>query len=115
MSESVARFLTGSTKKPCARPVLTDSGSAKANTRVTHIKNYTFDFDFGQPWGTCSVTMTCVVGHLTNLDFPSDYKNWQFPPPDRLFGAPVNTIIQPVSVKENKATMAGVSVVCGVV
>jgi DNA topoisomerase-3 len=69
----------------------------KGNTRVTHIKNYGFDFDFNQGWGTTAVVMTCVVGHLTNLDFPQDYKNWQFPPPDRLFTAPVNTIVQPVS------------------
>jgi DNA topoisomerase-3 len=67
------------------------------NTRVTHIKNYGFDFDFNQGWGTTSVTMTCVIGHLTNLDFPQDFKNWQFPPPDRLFTAPVNTVIPQVS------------------
>jgi DNA topoisomerase-3 len=35
------------------------------------------------------VTMTSVLGHLTGLEFPPDFKNWQFPPPVRLFDAPV--------------------------
>lgn len=68
-----------------------------ANTRLKHIKNYQFNFDFGQPWGQCAVTMTCVVGHLTNLEFPPEFKDWKYPPPDRLFGAPVQTTIPDVS------------------
>ncbi|EAQ89174.1 hypothetical protein CHGG_05793 [Chaetomium globosum CBS 148.51] len=65
------------------------------NTRNTYIKNYTFDYDFGPPWGHCSVTMTAVKGHLTTVEFPSDYKQWEYPPPDRLFDAPVLTVIPP--------------------
>ncbi|KAL2201373.1 DNA topoisomerase [Corynascus similis CBS 632.67] len=64
-----------------------------SNTRDTHIKNYTFDFDFGAPWGHCSVTMTAVKGHLTAVDFPGEYKQWEYPPPDRLFDAPITTTI----------------------
>ncbi|KAH6627843.1 DNA topoisomerase [Chaetomium tenue] len=63
------------------------------NTRNTYIKNFTFDYDFGPPWGHCSVTMTAVKGHLTTVEFPPDYKQWEYPPPDRLFDAPVLTVI----------------------
>ncbi|KAK4043204.1 DNA topoisomerase [Parachaetomium inaequale] len=63
------------------------------NTRDAYIKNYTFDFDFGPPWGHCSVTMTAVKGHLTAVEFPGEYKQWEYPPPDRLFDAPVLTVI----------------------
>ncbi|KAL2263221.1 hypothetical protein VTK26DRAFT_7715 [Humicola hyalothermophila] len=62
------------------------------NTRDPYIKNYSFDFDFGPPWGNCSVTMTAVKGHLTAVEFPPDYKQWENPPPHRLFDAPVQTV-----------------------
>lgn len=55
------------------------------------MKNYCFDFDFGQPWGNCSVVMTCVSGHLTEAKFPAMYeRDWSNPPPEALFNAPVN-------------------------
>ncbi|KAK3302052.1 DNA topoisomerase [Chaetomium strumarium] len=63
------------------------------NTRDTYIKNYSFDFDFGGSWGSCSVTMTAVKGHLTAVEFPQEFKSWEYPPPDRLFDAPVQTVI----------------------
>ncbi|KAH6654346.1 DNA topoisomerase [Truncatella angustata] len=63
------------------------------NTRDKYIKNYTFDYDFGQGWGNCSVTMTAVLGHLTTTQFTAEYKDWKFPPPDSLFNAPVVTTI----------------------
>ncbi|KOS18766.1 DNA topoisomerase 3 [Escovopsis weberi] len=59
------------------------------NTRNKFIKNYGFDFDFGASYGRCAVTMTCVTGHLTNVEFPPDFKNWSHPPPESLFDAPV--------------------------
>ncbi|UKZ88380.1 uncharacterized protein TrAFT101_004138 [Trichoderma asperellum] len=59
------------------------------NTRNKFIKNYSFDFDFGQPWGSSSVTMTCVTGHLTNVEFTNEYNNWSHPPPESLFTAPI--------------------------
>ncbi|PHH89100.1 hypothetical protein CDD83_6643 [Cordyceps sp. RAO-2017] len=71
------------------------------NTRNQYIKNYSFTFDFGQAWGHCDVTMTCVTGHLTNAEFPSEYKNWSHPPPETLFTAPVIT-----SVYEDKKAIA---------
>ncbi|RYP63473.1 hypothetical protein DL771_009266 [Monosporascus sp. 5C6A] len=63
------------------------------NTPNKYVKNYVFDFDFGRPWGRCSVTMTSVLGHITSVEFPPDFKNWQYPPPERLFDAPVKTLI----------------------
>jgi hypothetical protein len=40
--------------------------------------------------------MTAVKGHLTTLEFPSDYNRWEYPPPERLFDAPVYTVIPKV-------------------
>jgi hypothetical protein len=41
--------------------------------------------------------MTAVKGHLTAVEFPGEYKQWEYPPPDRLFDAPVLTVIPNVS------------------
>ena len=54
-----------------------------------YVKNYVFEFNFGSPWGACSVTMTSVLGHLTGLDFESAYRGWMSCPPGFLFEAPV--------------------------
>lgn len=43
--------------------------------------------------------MTSVLGHLTSIDFPADYKNWDHPPPDSLFEAPIVTTIPEVGGK----------------
>ncbi|KAH8815689.1 DNA topoisomerase [Xylogone sp. PMI_703] len=65
-----------------------------ANTRNQYIKNYTFDFEFGPPWGHCNVVMTSVSGHLTDLKFDSEYdQDWTYPPPERLFEAPVRVVV----------------------
>lgn len=61
-----------------------------------YVKNYDFDFNFGPPWGNCSVTMTSVLGHLNELKFPDQYKQWQSPPPSSLFDAPVEDVVVPV-------------------
>ncbi|KAF4121177.1 DNA topoisomerase III [Geosmithia morbida] len=71
------------------------------NTRNQYIKNYSFNFDFGQPWGRSDVTMTAVTGHLTQVSFPMDYKDWNSPPPESLFSAPVIT-----SVHDDKKAIA---------
>ncbi|KAL1990600.1 hypothetical protein VTN49DRAFT_6439 [Thermomyces lanuginosus] len=54
-----------------------------------YVKNYIFTFNFGPPWGTCEVTMTSVLGHLTQLEFAQQYRAWQSCPPSQLFEAPV--------------------------
>jgi DNA topoisomerase-3 len=42
--------------------------------------------------------MTHVQGHLTGTEFGPECKNWQFPPPERLFDAPVYTTVDEVCV-----------------
>ena len=69
----------------------------QTNTGNQFIKNYTFDFDFGRPWGNNNVVMTCVSGHLTKVDFAPEFQNWDYPPPEALFSAAVRTIIGQVS------------------
>ncbi|EMR68371.1 putative dna topoisomerase iii protein [Eutypa lata UCREL1] len=32
-------------------------------------------------------------GHLTGVEFPPEFKSWQHPPPERLFDAPVKTVV----------------------
>ncbi|RSL41743.1 hypothetical protein CEP53_012588 [Fusarium sp. AF-6] len=81
--------------------ILSGGSHTTHNTRNKFIKNYSFDFDFGQRWGKCSVTMTCVTGHLTNVDFSPEYKNWSHPPPEALFNAPIVT-----SVYDDKKSIA---------
>ncbi|OGM39833.1 DNA topoisomerase 3 [Aspergillus bombycis] len=66
-----------------------------------YVKNYVFDFNFGGPWGTCSVTMTSVIGHLTTLEFERQYKGWLSCPPGALFEAPVH-----IAVDSDKAAIA---------
>ncbi|KAL3423667.1 DNA topoisomerase [Phlyctema vagabunda] len=70
-------------------------------TRNTYIKNYTFTFDFGRPWGNCQVCMTSVSGHLTDNQFGPEFKSWTHPPPESLFTAAIRTF-----VPEDKTTIA---------
>lgn len=82
---------------------------AQRNTQNKYIKNYCFEFDFGPPWGNCSVTMTAVTGHLTSTDFNSGYKNWSYPPPVTLFGAPITTFVSTVSIIDAGVSMEPVT------
>lgn len=89
-----------STEQYLAMHILTRDQESTGNR---YIKNYKFTFDFGQPWGRCNVTMTCVSGHLTELTFPSEYNSdWKYPPPDRLFNAPVSVSIPEVRLLESR-------------
>lgn len=40
--------------------------------------------------------MTAVLGHLTKTEFGPQYKNWQHPPPESLFNAPIMTSVDAV-------------------
>lgn len=62
-----------------------------------YVKNYEFDFNFGAPWGSCSVTMTSVLGHLTALEFPTRYRKWTSCAPLQLFDTEVLTDVAQVS------------------
>ncbi|KAL2271743.1 hypothetical protein VTJ83DRAFT_1114 [Remersonia thermophila] len=93
---NMTRILCVAEKPSIAKAVATHLSGGQyqtSNTRNTYIKNYSFTFDFGPPWGHCDVTMTAVKGHLTAVEFPGDYKQWEFPPPDSLFDAPVLTVV----------------------
>ncbi|KAK1915975.1 hypothetical protein P3342_003790 [Pyrenophora teres f. teres] len=65
-------------------------GQARAeNVRgIQYVKNYKFDFRFN-PWGDCSVTFTCVAGHIVHRDFNDQFKKWHSCPPSALFDAPI--------------------------
>jgi len=62
-----------------------------------YTKNYDFTFNFGPPWGTCNVTMTSVLGHLTEVDFGPEFKDWRYPPPYKLFDGRVHVKVHNVS------------------
>ncbi|KIV88395.1 hypothetical protein PV10_08081 [Exophiala mesophila] len=57
-----------------------------------YVKNYEFDYNFRQ-WGTCTVVMTSVLGHLTSVDFDAQYKGWKSCAPSQLFEATTKTIV----------------------
>ncbi|KAI8618717.1 DNA topoisomerase [Chytriomyces sp. MP71] len=76
------------------------------STDNKYVKNYLFDSTFrGQP---CSVVMTSVSGHLTNIDFPAEMGNWSAVDPDACFQAQVVTSVQKdmESISRNLATQA---------
>jgi DNA topoisomerase-3 len=60
------------------------------------VKNYEFDYDFGPPWGSCSVTFTSVAGHVMSEDFPETHA-WGKCDPLALFEAPIERKILGVS------------------
>lgn len=55
---------------------------------IQWVKNYKFDFRFNN-WGQCSVTFTCVAGHIVAQDFNDRYKKWHSCQPVSLFEAPI--------------------------
>ncbi|KAL5604535.1 hypothetical protein BROUX41_002490 [Berkeleyomyces rouxiae] len=86
------RVLCVAEKPSIAKAVTGHLSGGRFETRsspVAWVKNYVFDYDFGQPWGNCSVTMTCVAGHMMDQQFSNEFKSWNFPPPDSLFTAPI--------------------------
>ncbi|KAJ5212177.1 uncharacterized protein N7498_003823 [Penicillium cinerascens] len=90
----MARKILCVAEKPAiARAVATHMSGGSFQTHAIrgnqYVKNYEFEFNFGGPWGNCSVTMTSVIGHLTGLDFERQYKGWMSCPPGSLFEAPV--------------------------
>lgn len=102
IAKSVAQHLSGGQMSTVGQHSILyiqflGSGCSKRSiTGNPYVKNYDFDFNFGPPWGNCSVTMTSVVGHLNELRFPAQYKQWHNPPPSSLFDAPVEDVVNPV-------------------
>lgn len=42
--------------------------------------------------------MTSVSGHLMEITLPPEFKNWQYPPPDRVFNAPIRSTVPEVGL-----------------
>ncbi len=89
---------TGASCESVRAPAETKLTSIKENVRgITWVKNYKFDFRF-QQWGQCSVTFTCVAGHIIAQDFHDRYKAWHSCPPAALFDAPIVSSVADVSL-----------------
>ncbi|KAH9873241.1 hypothetical protein J1614_005639 [Plenodomus biglobosus] len=69
-------------------------GQARAENvpGIGWVKNYKFDFAF-QQWGQCSVTFTCVAGHIVAHDFHERFRKWHSCQPAALFDAPIEQSI----------------------
>lgn len=79
--------------------VLSTGRFSTRNSDNKYIKNYDFSFNFPS-LGFCDVTMTSVVGHITNLDFPPSFQ-WGKCFPGRLFDAPLIETIPKKDVFRN--------------
>lgn len=90
ISKAVAQTLSG--------------GAARTRKlRAKYIMNYDFEYTFsGQ---RCAVTMTLVLGHLTNVDFPPAFA-WGKCAPGRLLEAPVLEVVSQQDVHDNIAREA---------
>ncbi|KAG7008699.1 DNA topoisomerase 3 [Physcia stellaris] len=91
------KILCVAEKPSIAKAVAQHLAGGNVNTRSIqgnqYVKNYEFDFSFGPPWGNCSVTMTSVLGHLTEVDFSQNYRKWHSCAPAQLFEAPIETTV----------------------
>ncbi|KAF2030689.1 DNA topoisomerase 3-beta [Setomelanomma holmii] len=99
----MARVLCVAEKPSIAKAVANHLGgqARSENARgIAWVKNYKFDFRF-QQWGQCSVTFTCVAGHIIAQDFPERFRKWHSCQPADLFEAPIQT-----SIAEDKKLVA---------
>lgn len=84
------KILCVAEKPSIAKAVANHLGGGAVTSRPVrgnqYVKNYDFTFNFRQ-WGNCDVTMTSVLGHLTGLDFPQEYRSWRSCNPNLLFDA----------------------------
>ncbi|KAI5952746.1 TOP3 [Candida jiufengensis] len=96
------KILCVAEKPSIAKEVANILGGGNIRVRQSknkYIKNYDFRFSFSNT-GSCDVTMTSVLGHLTNLDFPSSYA-WGKCSPSQLFSANIITKITQKEVFDN--------------
>ncbi|KAI9806271.1 MAG: hypothetical protein M1825_006386 [Sarcosagium campestre] len=87
------KILCVAEKPSIAKAVAQHLSGGNFNTRpITgspYVKNYEFEYTFAPPWGSCSVVMTSVLGHLTSQDFDERYRRWNDCDPGQLFDAPI--------------------------
>ena len=97
----VSKILCVAEKPSIAKAVALHLSGGQVNTRNVrenqYVKNYEFDFTFPPPWGSCSVTMTSVLGHLSKVDFAAEYRKWKSCDPFQLFDAPIVKLVDKVS------------------
>jgi DNA topoisomerase III len=85
------RILCVAEKNSIAKAVANHLGGNVQVHSVTgnqYLKNYQFDYNFGPPWGACSVTFTAVAGHVMDEDFHDSF-GWGKCEPGALFDAPI--------------------------
>ncbi|CAK7895942.1 DNA topoisomerase 3 [[Candida] anglica] len=92
-----------SISKAVAKTLSADNTRTR-KTKAKYIMNYDFKFNF-PGYGLCDVTMTSVLGHITNVDFPPSF-SWGKCPPGRLLEAPVLEIVSQKDVYGNIAQEA---------
>ncbi|KAI5966975.1 TOP3 [Candida pseudojiufengensis] len=101
------KILCVAEKPSIAKEVANILGGGNVRVRSSknkYIKNYDFRYSFPST-GFCDVTMTSVLGHITNLDFPSSY-SWGKCSPRTLFTAEILTKITQKEVFDNISSEA---------
>ncbi|CAK9439063.1 uncharacterized protein LODBEIA_P32870 [Lodderomyces beijingensis] len=96
------RILCVAEKPSIAKEVATILGGGRVsvrNSKNKFIKNYDFQFTFPQT-GRCDVTMTSVVGHITETEFAPGYQ-WGSCDPSALFKAKIITKVTKKDVYDN--------------
>ncbi|EMG47260.1 TOP3 DNA topoisomerase 3 [Candida maltosa Xu316] len=102
------RILCVAEKPSIAKQVANILGGGRVRVRQSankFIKNYDFSFTFLPELGSCEVTMTSVVGHITGVDFPNAFR-WGNCPPGRLLDAEIEETILKKDVYQNIANEA---------
>lgn len=79
--------------------ILSGGSFSVRNSNNKYIKYFDFKYNFPQ-LGLCDVTMTAVLGHVTNFDFGPQF-GWNSCPPGRLFAAPISTMVSHQDVYKN--------------
>ncbi|KAL2352877.1 DNA topoisomerase [Cryomyces antarcticus] len=99
----VHKILCVAEKPSIAKAVANHLGGGHVPARnapgLPWLKNYEFPYTFPAPWGSCTVCMTSVAGHLNSQDFDPRFRSRQSCNPGELFDAPIVTYVD----KDKKA------------
>lgn len=91
---TLMRVLCVAEKPAIARALSAALGGGAVQTRTSpnkFVRNFDLTYVFPQ-WGSCEVTVTSVLGHVTDIEFVSPYNEWKTPVLE-LYGAPIKTIL----------------------
>ncbi|CAH7669233.1 DNA topoisomerase [Phakopsora pachyrhizi] len=92
------RVLCVAEKPSIARSVTQILSGNQFTTRISpnkFVKNFDFEYRFPTSQQMVQITVTAVLGHLTQIDFHPNYKGWKTCDPFALFDAPVIQSINP--------------------